>query len=116
MFRYQQKDIVLISFPFTDGSASKQRPVLIISSNDINRSGLQDFIGLAITSVLRREKYSIVISDNDCEKGKLFWESEIQTYKIATIQKDKAIKKLCTLKDGTYQRVVEKIKQALHLK
>lgn len=39
-------DIVLLPFPFTDLSAVKKRPVLVLSDED----SLGDFLALAITS------------------------------------------------------------------
>jgi mRNA interferase MazF len=116
MFLYRQKDIVLVPFPFTNATTAKQRPVLIVSSDEINQSSTEDFIGLAGTSVLHGSKYSIAITSNDCEKGCLPKESEIQCNKIATIQKDLTLKKICTLKQSVYQKVVDKIKQSLHIK
>jgi mRNA interferase MazF len=116
-FLYRQKDIVLVPFPFTNATTAKQRPVLIVSSDEINQSSTEDFIGLAVTSVLHGSKYSIAItSKNDCEKGYLPKDSEIQCNKIATIQKDLTLKKICTLKQEAYQKVVDKIKQSLHIK
>ena len=49
MIRFKQRDIVLISFPFTNLSSSKQRPALIISSDKYNASH-EDLIIVAITS------------------------------------------------------------------
>jgi len=49
MIRFKQRDIVLISFPFTDLSSSKQRPALVISSDKYINSH-KDLIIVAITS------------------------------------------------------------------
>ncbi len=49
MINYKQGDIVLVPFPFTDLTATKQRPALIISSDWYN-SNRQDVILVAITS------------------------------------------------------------------
>jgi len=35
---YKQKDIVIIPFPYSDLTGSKQRPALIISNNKINKT------------------------------------------------------------------------------
>ena len=115
MFLYQQRDIVFVSFPFTDASTAKQRPVLIVSSDEINQSASGDFIGLAITTKLYRGKYSVAITAKNCQDGKLPFDSEIQCDKIATIQKDIVIKKFCKLKTDTYQVVINKIKQSLQI-
>ena len=39
-------DVVLLPFPFTDLSATKKRPVLLLSDED----SLGDFLALAVTS------------------------------------------------------------------
>ncbi len=43
---FERGDLVLIPFPFSDLSASKKRPVLLVSRPD----GYGDFVALAVTS------------------------------------------------------------------
>lgn len=45
---YQQRDIVLVHFPFTDLSNTKLRPAIVLSSASINSLG--DFVCAQITS------------------------------------------------------------------
>jgi mRNA interferase MazF len=45
-------DVVLVSFPFTDQSASKQRPAVVVSSAVYNRER-HDFILMAVTGQVR---------------------------------------------------------------
>lgn len=49
---YEFGDIVLVAFPFTDQSATKQRPAAIISKRSYN-DARADIIIMAITSRLR---------------------------------------------------------------
>ena len=56
MIRFKQRDIILISFPFTDLSSSKQRPALVISSNKYINSR-EDLIIVAITSQIKPVQY-----------------------------------------------------------
>lgn len=50
--RYTFGDVILVPFPFTDQSTTKQRPAVVISSNHYNTERL-DVIVLAITSQVR---------------------------------------------------------------
>jgi mRNA interferase MazF len=49
---YSFGDIVLVSFPFTDQSAAKKRPAVIISSPAYN-DAQPDLIIMAVTSQMR---------------------------------------------------------------
>ena len=62
----QPCDIVLLRFPFTDLSATKLRPVLVLTQPNI--SG--DFVAVQITSQLRHEIQTTLTSD-DFELGGL---------------------------------------------
>jgi mRNA interferase MazF len=52
MTRYSFGDVILVLFPFTDQSASKKRPAVVISAAVYNESR-PDIIVMAITSQLR---------------------------------------------------------------
>jgi len=52
MISYDFGDVVLVPFPFTDQSASKKRPAVIVSSAAYNAARL-DLILMAITSQVR---------------------------------------------------------------
>jgi mRNA interferase MazF len=76
-----QRDIVLIYFPFSNGQRSKLRPVLVIS-NDTYHKEFQDFIGIAITSNLNTRFHTIKISNNNMETGSLKQESLVNRFAI----------------------------------
>lgn len=46
-------DVVLVSFPFTNQTAAKQRPAVVVSSDAYN-AARSDLVILALTSQLRR--------------------------------------------------------------
>ena len=52
MTRYDFGDVILVPFPFTDQSASKKRPAVVISAPGYN-DARPDIIIMAITSQLR---------------------------------------------------------------
>ena len=78
--------IVLIPFPFTDLSASKVRPAVIVS----NFSQGEDIIVAFISSVKNKlQKTDIVLNSNDKDFSKtgLKTDSVIKTGKLATLDK-----------------------------
>jgi mRNA interferase MazF len=83
-----QRDIVLIYFPFSNGQRSKLRPVLVIS-NDTYHKEFQDFLGIAITSNLNTRFHTIKISNDSMEMGILKQESLVKVDKIASIEQSK---------------------------
>lgn len=46
MALYKQGDVVVVNFPFSDLSQTKRRPVLVMSNNQVNRTG--DYLSLPI--------------------------------------------------------------------
>ena len=61
---YKQAVIVVVKFPFTDGSEFKKRPALIVSNEIVNKTG--DYLIVQITSKLNNDNLSISIEDTDC--------------------------------------------------
>jgi mRNA interferase MazF len=51
-FRFSLGDVVLVPFPFTDQSATKKRPAVVVSSQAYN-SSRRDIMIMAITSQVR---------------------------------------------------------------
>lgn len=102
---YEQKDIVLMPFPYSDLTASKLRPALIISNSLLNNT--EDRICCLITS-MPTEK-GILIEKNSFSSGKLPFKSWIKAYRIFTINKKIIRKKLCTVNDNFYEKVLNEI-------
>lgn len=114
MFLYKQKDIILIPFPFSDGSSQKKRPVLVVSCDSINRhSETPDFIGIMVTASAKRGKYHLDLCPSDLTDGSLPEQSSIRCDKIASILKDKAVKKLATVTDSFFKAILAKIDEVL---
>jgi len=73
--------IVLLRFPFTDGTSFKRRPALIIQDCDDG-----DVIVCRITSKIYQSDFDIEI--NNLEKSGLKLPSVIRVHKIATLEKN----------------------------
>jgi mRNA interferase MazF len=92
---YNFADIVLVAFPFTNLQARKQRPAVIISSDDYNRNR-PDIILMAITSQIRTPlDFGEVQIEQWHEAGLL----KLSVFKplIATIEQTQIIKQMGSL-------------------
>lgn len=67
---FDQRDIVLIPFPYSNLLTSKKMPVLIISNSKYNQSN-EDIICCALTSSKKFFHKGILITNKDLELGKL---------------------------------------------
>jgi mRNA-degrading endonuclease toxin of MazEF toxin-antitoxin module len=81
-----QRDIVLLSFPFSDLKSSKVRPALVLSNNGYNRK-FEDFIAVPLTTNLSLREYSIVVTNNNLENGRLIIDSSIKVDRIFSVSK-----------------------------
>ncbi|MFH1585543.1 MAG: type II toxin-antitoxin system PemK/MazF family toxin [archaeon] len=102
---FNQKDIVLIPFPYSDLTLSKKRPALIISNNKINK--MQDVICCLITT--KAHKDDLLITRSSFEEGDLPFKSFIKPHRIFTIQKSIILKKLCTVNNDLHDKVIKRI-------
>lgn len=105
--KYNQGDIILLPYPFTDFSNIKQRPAVIISNNSINN---QNYIVAKITSVIRNDKFSFPISLTDIDR-ELKYESEVRTNEVFTVNASIIIKKFASFKKETLRNLTEIIKE-----
>ncbi|MGD9163034.1 MAG: type II toxin-antitoxin system PemK/MazF family toxin [Desulfobacteraceae bacterium] len=95
MTAYNYGDIVLVPFPFTDQSAIKKRPAVIISSDTYNNKR-PDIIIMAVTSQMQSTGYfGDIIVDNWQQAG-LLKPSVIKPI-FTTVEKKLIIKKLGAL-------------------
>lgn len=100
---YSFGDIVLVSFPFTDQSAAKQRPAVVVSSEAYHRSR-PDLIIMAVTSQLRPTQGMGDVHLKDWQAAGLLKPSAIKPV-IATIERTLVIKRLGQLKEDDQQKL-----------
>ena len=106
---YNQGDIVLIPFPYSDLSASEQRPALIISNHLINKT--DDRICCLITKNSRKE--DLPIKKEDFKIGTLPFNSFVRPHRIFTIHHAIIKKKLCTINDSFHDKTITKLNEYL---
>ena len=104
---YEQKDIVLIQFPYTDFSLAKKRPALILSNMSLNK--IQDVICCLVTTKPRDN--DLLIEKRSFESGKLPFKSFIRPYRIFTINKHIIYKKLGKINNNLYDKVISKLNE-----
>ena len=103
MTTYNFGEIVLVPFPFTDQTAIKKRPAVIVSSNDYNVNR-PDIIIMAVTSQMRSSEY--------------FGDTIIHQWKNAGLLKPSVIKPIFTTIEKrlvlkTLGRITDEDKMAL---
>jgi len=74
--------VVVIPFPFSDLSASKKRPAVVVA----NLTG-DDYVIAQITSIARTDNYAISLEAKDFKNGKLPHSSMIRPNKLFTADK-----------------------------
>lgn len=108
---YDQRDIVLIPFPYSDLTGDKKRPALIISNSKLNKS--EDRICCLVTTNVHKE--DIEIKKDDFEEGKLPFKSSIRPHRIFTIDHKIIIKKLCKINRVIYNKALENLETYLKI-
>jgi mRNA interferase MazF len=105
MPEFQPGDLVLIPFPYTDLSASKQRPAVVLSSLTFNATE-RDIIVCGVTSNLANSANSVLIGSQDMESGTLPVPSRVKPGKVATLQKSIVRKRVGRLHAATMAQVM----------
>jgi mRNA interferase MazF len=101
-------EIVLLPFPFTDLSATKRRPVLVLKAG--NAQG--DFLAVQITSQLSYRPAVRLIAD-DFELGVLRKESIVRPDKVFTLNEALIVRRVGKLTSSGFQRILEAVCQQL---
>ena len=109
---YYQGEVVLVRFIFTDESGAKQRPAVIISSDDYH-SNRQEAIIAAITSNVQRLLTGDHLIKDWQETGLLH--PSVATSIIRTIKKGMIEQKLGEMPAADFQVIQESMRQVLEL-
>lgn len=101
---FKQRDIILIPIPFTDLASQKKRPAIVISFDKYNDTS-EDIIVVALTSTVKKQDFTIVITSEDLEDGKLKATSMISVDKIYTLNKSIVLKKFGKIKSPVFAKI-----------
>ena len=102
---YNQREIVLIPFPYSDLTGAKQRPALILSNSMINKN--DDCICCLITS--NPYNKGLIINKDSFEAGKLPFKSWVKPHRIFTINQKIIRKKLCKININFHEKIIHEI-------
>ena len=104
METFVKGDIVVMPFPFTDLSATKKRPALVLSTLIGD-----DLIVCQITGKVKQDIYIVELKDSDIGGGKLQGDSCIRTNKIFTADKSIIEYKIGNLKKDKIAEVENRV-------
>ena len=103
-----QKEVVLLPYPFSNLKGIKVRPALVVSNNQFNKKS-DDCIMAPLTTIIKDEPYSVVIKQTNMSSGKLLKTSRIRVDKIFCVEKNLITMKIGKLKDNSFEKVKEEI-------
>lgn len=110
MESFTKKEIVLFPFPYTDLSARKLRPCLVLS-DEMD----EDIILCQITSQkIQKDNFSIALKSTDTEYGSLEIDSFIRCNMIFTANKKLITKKICQINSKKYFEVCSVISKLIN--
>ena len=101
---FLQGDVVLVPFPYTDLSAAKQRPALVLSNASFN--GGPDVVVCAMTSNVADSKHSVLVGPQDLESGTLRTASRVKIGKVVTLEKSLIRKRFGRLHARAFAQVM----------
>lgn len=111
MTPFELGDIILVPFPFTDQSATKKRPAVVISSKSYNQKR-PDLIIMAVTSQIKPASVIGEVIIQDWQAAGLLKPSAINPV-ITTIEKTLVIKTMGRLKEKDQKILQNSLKEIL---
>jgi len=111
---YERGEVVLVRFPFTDLTSSKQRPALVVASSIFLAAG-DDLLVAAISGqrVERPGRFDHVVSK--WESAGLLMPSVVRAGKLVTLHRDLIRRSLGSLSAADLSQVDDLLRQALAL-
>ena len=104
----KQCDVVLLPVPFSDQTARKVRPAIVVSNDHINAAS-DDLILVPLTSVIKDVQYSLIITQKSFAEGELIATSRARADKIFTAHKPLIRMKIGKIKPTVLAEIKQKI-------
>ena len=104
MGKFVKGDVVVVPFPFSDLSASKKRPALVVATLTGN-----DVILCQITSKTISDGYAVPVANADFKTGTLHQDGNIRPNRLFTADSNIILYRAGELTPGKVKEVVAKI-------
>lgn len=104
----EQGDLLLVPFPFSNQSGKKVRPVVVISNNEFNKFS-EDVLIVGVTSNISKDKYTVELTNNNLDEGRLFADCCIKVENILKIDRELIIKKIGKINKNTLKDIISKL-------
>ena len=104
----QQKDVILLPYPFSNLEEKKVRPAVVVSNDGFNRI-CSDCIAVPLTSVIKNEPFSIIIDQKDMKNGKLIKTSRVRIDKMFSVEKRLVQMKIGNVSDSFFDKLKSEI-------
>lgn len=109
-----QRDIVLLTFPFSDLESSKVRPAIVLSNNKYNRRS-QDFVAVPLTSNLKLRDYAMLITNNELESGKLIVDSKVKVDRVFSVSQRLVRMRIGIIKAEIHEKIIDMLVELLRM-
>ena len=110
----EQRDLLLVPFPFSDQTGKKVRPVIVISNNEFNKDS-EDVIVVGVTSNISKDRYAINLANNNLEEGNLTTRCCVKVENILKLDKELIIKKIGKVNRNAHNGIISKILEIINL-
>ena len=110
-----QRDIVLITFPFSDLQSSKVRPAIVLSNNKYNHRS-ENFVAVPLTSNLRLKDYAILIRNKELESSKLIVDSKVKVDRIFSVSQRLVRMKIGRVRADVHEKITRMLFELLRVK
>ncbi len=107
-----QREIILLSFPFSDLRTSKVRPAIVVSNDNYN-SRFDDIIAVPLTTNLKFRDYAFVITNKDLDQGRLIKDSNVKVDRIFSVDKKLVRFTIGRVNRNTHRKIKEIISELI---
>ena len=108
-------DVILVNFPFTDLSQTKLRPAIILWIDPVGNDVVVCAITSQNTNQLDEGEFLLDIADPEFSQIGLRVSSKVRTTRIATLDRQLAVRKLGCLSDPQIQQLNTSIIKSFQL-